>query len=560
MYNACLGLDDKEDDTAGIRNVMAQFGLDRWPLTCEKGCRDAHLNWSQVLLKAGIYHVLQISVGKDIKRKFSHVLQMDQPSFGAVGRNQLIYPNKEENQAIISAYKNAIMTAIQFFNPNITGPQAKELADTIVRFQGELANLTTPPEERRDVLGLYHRMEVRELQANFSDFPLLQALKREFKKIKVKLNKSETLEVYGLPYYQKLVPFLQRANSTTLFNYVGMNAMLYWGQCASRNIRNATLDFNKANTGVKEDIPMWEKCVGLASQGMPHVIGYLYVKNKFSQEAKQEVEDIVKKLKEVFNETIMNATWMDNETKLEADKKLTKMRSKVGYPEWIMDVQHLQWQYKDVPQLNRSASLLSIWKSVRDNNWMREMERLRMKYHPENEWIVGPTVVDAFYNPPANEMVYPSAILQGPLYEHGLPRSINFGAIGILAGHELTHGFDDTGSQYDADGELRQWWSNGTRTEFNKKTECFEHQYGSICDEEANMTLNGKNTVGENIADNGGLRTAFLAYQKLLNEDCERKETRLQGLEELSGEKLFFIANGMPISSFRLSLRTDVSF
>ncbi|XP_077533091.1 neprilysin-1-like [Haemaphysalis longicornis] len=558
MYNACSALDDKENETTDIKAIMKKHGFDKWPITCESGCNESSSNWSDVLLKAGIHHVLKLHVDKDSRRNFSYILQMNQISFSTVGRNQLIQPHKEENRDIITAYKKLIKAAIQFFKPNITEDQATRLADTIVEFEGELANLTAPPEERRDILALYHRLKVQELQANYSHFPLLELLNREFTMINMTLNESEVLEMYALQYYHKLVPFLQQANSTTFFNYVGANAMLYWGQYASRNIRNASFDLLRAKTGVTKDIPRWEKCVKLATTGMQDVIGNLYVKNKFSKEAKEEVEDLVRRLKQVFSETIKNATWMDNETKSEAETKLEKMKSKIGYPEWILNTTYLEQLYKHVPRLNKTSSFLSIWEGITENNWKREMEKLRANYDPEADWVVGPAVVNAFYNPTSNEMVFPSGILQRPFYQRGLPRSINFGAIGMVVGHELTHGFDDEGSQYDAYGGLRQWWSNSTRKKFEEKAGCFVTQYGSICDEEANMMLNGNNTVGENIADNGGLRTAFLAYKKLLNEDCEGKDTRLQGLEDLSGEKLFFIANGQGwCSSIRRQMLRD---
>ncbi|XP_054931289.1 neprilysin-2-like [Dermacentor andersoni] len=153
-------------------------------------------------------------------------------------------------------------------------------------------------------------------------------------------------------------------------------------------------------------------------------------------------------------------------------------------------------------------------------------------------------------------MVFPSGILQGVFYQFGLPRSLSFGAIGTVVGHEMTHGFDDTGSQFDADGRLKQWWTDQTRTQFDQKAKCFIEQYGNITDEEANMTLNGINTVGENIADNGGIRMAYQAYERLLKEEYKGVDTRLPGLTHLSGNQLFFIAEAMVwCSRYRKKMR-----
>uniref|UniRef100_A0A6G4ZVJ7 Putative m13 family peptidase n=1 Tax=Rhipicephalus microplus TaxID=6941 RepID=A0A6G4ZVJ7_RHIMP len=183
--------------------------------------------------------------------------------------------------------------------------------------------------------------------------------------------------------------------------------------------------------------------------------------------------------------------------------------------------------------------------SVSLNKWIQEMKKLRRPYDRNAEWLEGAAVVNAFYNPSANEMVFPAGILQGIFYEYGVPRSLNFGAIGMVVGHEMTHGFDDTGSQFDADGALKQWWSNKTREEFMNRTKCFEYQYGNITDKETNMTLNGKNTVGENIADNGGLRLSFEAYKNLLEVEYGNVDTRLKGMENVTGKQLFFLSNGM---------------
>uniref|UniRef100_A0A131YKP8 Gluzincin n=1 Tax=Rhipicephalus appendiculatus TaxID=34631 RepID=A0A131YKP8_RHIAP len=236
---------------------------------------------------------------------------------------------------------------------------------------------------------------------------------------------------------------------------------------------------------------------------------------------------------------------MDNDTISAAEEKLKKMISKIGYPSWLLNTTYLDELYKYVPNLNISSSFLDMASYIDANNWKRQLSHLGQKYDAESVWIVGPAIVNAFYNPSANEMVYPSGILQGAFYQYGLPRSLNFGAIGMVVGHEMTHGFDDTGSQFNADGALKQWWTNETRTKFNDKAKCFIEQYGNITDEEANMTINGVNTVGENIADNGGLRMAYKAYERLLEGECGGEDTRLPGLEHLSGRQLFFIGEAM---------------
>ncbi|KAL1429264.1 hypothetical protein MTO96_016478 [Rhipicephalus appendiculatus] len=219
------------------------------------------------------------------------------------------------------------------------------------------------------------------------------------------------------------------------------------------------------------------------------------------------------------------------------------MGARIGYPSWLLNMTYLEELYKYIPQLYLNTSFLEMYHVILRNNWMRTLMKLRRPFDKDYNLALGPAVVNAFYRPTTNEMVYPSGILQGAFYQHGLPSSLNFGAVGGIVGHEMTHGFDDKGSQFNADGALQRWWTNKTRNKFNEKAKCFIHQYGNITDKETNMTLNGNNTVGENIADNGGLRMAFKAYEARLEK--EGGDIRLPGLTHLSGRELFFIANAM---------------
>lgn len=545
-YNACMAVPEAGDQYKVMWQIMNDSGLAHWPLLPEKGQRPVkELNWTKILLDVGMTPILQLSVDRDSKYITNYIIQLDQISFGSVGRNQLIHPKTKHNKPIIDAYKKLISAAAKFMNPNITKSEAKRLADDLVAFEGKLANFTAPPEERRDIMAIHHRTTIGALQKKFSEFPLLDLLNVEFNKINIRLNKTEHLEIYALDYYRKMTPFLRKTTPERLYNYFGMRTVLFWAAQASEAIRNASFELEKVVSGVKKDRPRWKKCVGLVNSAMQEVTGYLYVMKNFREEAKKEVEDMVTAIKDAFNATLRHSSWMDTDTRCEAKIKLEEMRRKIAYPDWLLNSTSLDQFCKYIPRLNISSPFLSMWRSIRVNNWKTMLDKLRKTYDPDKTWIVGPAVVNAFYNPSGNEMVYPAGILQGVFYQYGLPRSINIGAIGSVIGHELTHGFDDQGSQYDAEGRLREWWSNSTRQKFRKKSQCFVKQYGNIYDKEAKMKLNGKNTLGENIADNGGLRTAFRAYKNILKTECGGIDTRLQGLEKLSGEKLFFIANAM---------------
>ncbi|XP_075731279.1 neprilysin-1 isoform X2 [Rhipicephalus microplus] len=545
-YNACLEVPKREDQLQALHSLMNKSGFGEWPKTCiEDHVKSDVKNCTDVFTNLPIFTLFGMSVDRDLTKLTTYVIQLDQLSFSTVGRNQLIHPNETRNANITKAYKELIKKALKIMKPNITEEEQASLANKIFDFEGQLANLTAPPEERRDILALYHRTNISELEKNFSNVPLLKLLSKQFAYVNITLNESETIELFAQEYYNKLNVFLQNVDCDLLYNYAGLRLVLGWAGRASAEFRNASFNLTKASKGIVTDNERWEKCVDTMNAMMPEIVGYLYVQHKFSEQAKKEVEDIVERIRAIFNETLIQSDWMDNYTRSAAEDKLKQMISKIGYPTWLLNTTYLDQLYKYVPDLNISSSFLEMASHISSNNWKRELSHLGKEYDAKSVWIVGPAIVNAFYNPSANEMVYPSGILQGVFYQYGLPRSLNFGAIGVVVGHEMTHGFDDTGSQFDANGSLKQWWSNQTRTEFTKKAQCFIEQYGNITDEEANMTVNGVNTVGENIADNGGMRMAYKAYDRLLEDECGGEDTRLPGLENLTGRQLFFIAEAM---------------
>ncbi|XP_070381359.1 neprilysin-1-like isoform X2 [Dermacentor albipictus] len=546
-YNACVEVPEKEDQLEDLNKIMNRSGFGQWPIySADRNISTGIGNCTDVLNNIPIYTLLPFYVDRDLQKLTSYVIQIDQLGFETVGRNQLIHPNASTNVNITTAYKKVVKTALGLMNPNFSERELSVLADTLVDFEGQLANLTTPPEERRNYLDIYERTTIGELQKNFTQIPLLNMLNKQFSKVNITLTENETVELFAKEYYSKLDQFLQCVDCNTLFNFAGLREILGWAASASGSFRNASFELDQASSGVQVEKARWKTCVDTMNDKMPEIVGYLYVLQNFREEAKKEVEDLVRRLMTTFNETIQNnATWMDNDTKSAAEEKLAKMGSKIGYPNWQLNVTYLEQLYKEVPNLNLSSSFLDMSYYIEENNYMRTLLKLGQPYDKENVWFTGAAVVNAFYSPDNNEMVYPSGILQGVFYQFGLPRSLNFGAIGAVVGHEMTHGFDDTGSQFDAEGRLQQWWTNETRTKFNAKAKCFIDQYGNITDEEANMTLNGINTVGENIADNGGIRMAYQAYERLLEEECNGVDTRLPGLTHLSGKQLFFIAEAM---------------
>ncbi|CAN7987476.1 unnamed protein product [Ixodes pacificus] len=251
------------------------------------------------------------------------------------------------------------------------------------------------------------------------------------------------------------------------------------------------------------------------------------------------MDKLVGVLNSTFGEMLNNITWMDEPTRNEALKKLQKMVAKIGYPFWILNDTYLNGLYEYAPAAFLNYSFLNVLLGLQLNRKIQGLLKLRQPYKKEDQWYTGAAVVNAFYNPSTNDITFPAGILQPPFFQHGVPSSLNMGAIGMVIGHEITHGFDDGGNQFDADGQLRNWWTESSQKMFLESAQCFIEQYGNVTAKEVNLTLNGINTQGENIADNSGLKAAYLAFKKFNDTDQV-----LPGLN-LTGDQLFFVSNAM---------------
>uniref|UniRef100_A0A6G4ZVK7 Putative m13 family peptidase n=1 Tax=Rhipicephalus microplus TaxID=6941 RepID=A0A6G4ZVK7_RHIMP len=487
--------------------------------------------------------LFSVYVTRDMKELSRNIIEFDQFSFSLIGRNELIKP-KKENRRSVQAYKALIRTALSVIKPNLKPAIVSVLTEEIFSFESQIAKRTMSKEDRRNTLRLYKRTTLRDLQRKFEELPLLDALNKEFSLVNITLTEDEPVAIMAERYFASATKFLKRVSPRVLYNYMGWRAVLTRASYASKRFREAKLNFNKVSKGLMKEPPLWKTCVRLVASAMKEVVGRLYVMKKFSARAKEDVEKLVESMKRRFQERLRKVKWMDAVTKQRAQQKLKDMTPKIGYPEWMLETDFLEHLYRHLDELRHDEPFVRIQEDISDNNYKNGLLELREPFNKTLTWSSGPAIVNAFYSADRNEMLFPSAILQGAFYKHGLPDSINLGGIGAVIGHEMTHGYDDRGSQYDGDGRLRQWWSKRTRKLFKNKANCFVKQYGDIFDHKAGMKLNGENTVGENIADNGGIRIAFKTYEYLLK-TSETRDVRLPGLEHLSGKHLFFIANGM---------------
>ncbi len=258
--------------------------------------------------------------------------------------------------------------------------------------------------------------------------------------------------------------------------------------------------FVKELSGTEELPPRWKRCVRYTTRDLGEAVGQKYVDLTFGAEGKERTVKMVQALEKALGQDIKELSWMGPETKKQAALKLAAIANRIGYPDKWRD-------YSSVNIVRGEA--LGNWLRASEFEFQRQLDKIG-KPVDKNDWPYPPSTINASYNPQLNNITFPAGILQPPFYDNGIDDPINFGGIGVVIGHELTHGFDDQGSQFDAKGNLRDWWTPDDKKEFNKRTKCIADQYSGYTAVD-DLKLNGKLTLGENVADNGGMRIAYMA-------------------------------------------------
>ncbi|KAL6734495.1 hypothetical protein Aduo_005030 [Ancylostoma duodenale] len=289
--------------------------------------------------------------------------------------------------------------------------------------------------------------------------------------------------------------------------------------------------------GRKQKAPRWKDCTTKTNDRMMYAAGAMYVRKAFNQASKNVTQEMISDLQEAFREMVLMSNWMDTKTKASALDKANHMLRQIAYPDFILNDKKLDDYYSGFT-VQASDSYSEMVGNL--SRWDLEYRFKRLiKPVDRNEFEFNSAIVNAYYEPTSNSIKFPAAILQSPFFHHTFPRALNYGGIGAVIGHEITHGFDDQGRQFDAIGNLREWWDTAVKKRFEERAQCIVGQYGKIKVPGTALKINGELTQGENIADNGGVKQAFRAYKNYLKKRGEEK--RIKGLEQFNNEQMFFL-------------------
>uniref|UniRef100_A0A8C1YZY2 Endothelin-converting enzyme 1 n=1 Tax=Cyprinus carpio TaxID=7962 RepID=A0A8C1YZY2_CYPCA len=460
-----------------------------------------------------------VFVSTDSKSSNSNIIQVDQSGLGLPSREY--YLNKTANEKYLKAYLNFLVELGMLLGGSEETSQ--KMMQEIIDFETALANITVPQEERRDEMKIYHKIQAKELATLAPAVDWMPFLSAVF--APVALNDSEPVVVYAKEYLQRVSELISNTNKSILNNYMIMKVV--------RKMMETRLYVSAEFQTCKFCMPRWKLCASDTDSALGFALGALFVKATFSEDSKAFVEDMVSEIKWAFEDSLKTVSWMDPETKKAAKEKADALYNMVGYPKFIMNPKELDKVFNDFDVV----SDLYFQNVMNYYNFSARVTANQLRKVPNrDQWSMTPPTVNAYYNPTKNEMVLPAGILQAPFYNHAWPKAMNFGGIGVVMGHELTHAFDDQGREYDKDGNLRQWWQNSSVEAFKHQTQCMVEQYSNYSINKE--PLNGKHTLGENIADNGGLRAAYKAYINWIEKNGEEATLPALGM---TNHQLFFV-------------------
>ena len=407
--------------------------------------------------------------------------------------------NDSATVAIRQAYRKHIARMFGLYG--FSQADAERKADAVFRQETLIALISKSATELRDPQSNYNKMTLAEFETAYPDIPLAQLAQAEG----IKRAYIDTL-IVGQPSFMAGLDKLM-----TLQTADELQALMEWDVIQSSTgyltdaIREANFDFfGKTMSGRKEDFPLWKRATNQVEAQMGEALGRIYAQRYFPESSKKIMEQLVKNLQVSLGQRIDAQSWMSDETKANAHRKLDKFYVKIGYPNKWTDYSRLVID----PSKSFYDNVMACRKFAHD----KHIADKAGKPVDRDEWFMTPQTVNAYYNPTTNEICFPAGILQYPFFDPKADEAFNYGAIGVVIGHEMTHGFDDQGRQYDADGNLKDWWTAQDAAGFKKRADMYADFFSNI-KVLPDLHANGRFTLGENLADHGGLQVAFNAYR-----------------------------------------------
>jgi len=442
--------------------------------------------------RSGNGSILSFYVGPDDKNSQMNIAHASQTGIGLPDRDYY-FSEDSETEAIQKAYKKYLSTLFQL--TGVSDAEASKKADLVYDIEKQIAESHRTRIERRDVKANYNKMAVSELEEKHPNIGWATVLED--------LNaQTDSIDVGQPEYYDKLNSLLKAVPLEDWKVYLKAHTLENYADNLSKPFVDASFDFTKVISGQAVQKTRGEIMASAVDGYLGEALGQLYVKKYFPEEAKERMQELVDNVQKAYAKRIENLEWMSDSTKLKAKEKLAAITKKIGYPDHWKDYSNLS--------IDRDTYFENIV-SASSAAYQRNLEKLG-KPVDKSEWFTTPSTVTAYNNPSANEIVFPAGILQPPYFDNEADDALNYGGIGMVIGHELTHTFDDQGAQFDKEGNVKNWWTDSDYEKFKSRIQQVIDQYSTFTVLDS-LHIKGAMTVGENTADIAGVAVAYDAFK-----------------------------------------------
>jgi len=471
------------------------------------------------LQSVGVGALMDMEAQPDFKDPGLDILHVGQGGLGLPDRDYYL-KDDERSQDLRKEYE-AHVARMLALSGEAEAAAAKH-AKAILAFETELAKVSWPREEMRNPEKIYHRLELEGLQSLTPRIPWDTFLAATGHPGVTQIN------VATPPFFEGLQKIVTGGDFETIRAYLRWQLVTSTAPLLSKDFVDEDFAFfGQTLQGQKENRPRWKRCVIASDGALGEILGKLYVERMFAGDSKKIALEMIRDIESAFEANLQNLAWMDESTRQRAKEKTAAIYNKIGYPDKWLDYSSLKAD---------SSSYFANALEARHFEFERQAKKVGQPVD-KTEWFMTPPTVNAYYNPLFNEMVFPAGVMQRPFFNRDFPAAMNYGGIGMGMGHELTHGFDDEGRKFDAQGRMTQWWDDSAVEKFEKASVCVEKLYDGY-EVQPGLHLNGKLTLGENIADLGGLKGSYNAYKS-----WEKRHGVPEPLVEgLTDNQLFFVA------------------
>uniref|UniRef100_A0A7E4V4W6 Neprilysin-2 n=1 Tax=Panagrellus redivivus TaxID=6233 RepID=A0A7E4V4W6_PANRE len=547
VHTACMDI-DAINNRKSLDMLKAVVGFGYWPIIHDDKWSSGHFDITELLINIGVSRGVDvftdIYVTQDQKNVSRRLLSFDQGGLGLGSTAREYYLNETKYAKQLAAYEAYMFAKIKLIatdaRANKSDASLRAEVKEILDFEKKFAKILTPEENRRNFTEMYN---VFNLSALRQMMPLIDWNKYFRGLMPFDMHDyldSDPLIIVSEPaYFDRLSKLLTATDTRVITNYILWRYTASWSLQLDERFEDIQQDFLKEFIGRKTKSPRWKDCNSAAGGRLSYASGAMYVRAHFDKRDRAAALDMIEDLRATFREILLETTWMQEGTRKYALEKAAEMQSLIGYPDFILDDGELDAYYENLTLADGDSYSQIVQKTTQ---WAQH-KAFRRLLEPvdRTEFGTSSAVVNAFYSSVKNGITFPAAILQSPFFDRDFPKVLNYGGMGAVIGHEITHGFDDQGSQFDKIGNLHNWWDATTQKHFLNRTQCIIQQYSEYELPGINLKVNGVLTQGENIADNGGIKEAYRAYRAYIKK-LGHEEKRLPGFENYTNDQIFFMS------------------